>query len=96
LLLLIVIHQGKHSSDVCLPLPNVPATTDQHITIAPCTSPVTLFSMYNVMVVSQSPFQWHYGFNSKFFSLCNVCNPSHSMSQVFHKLYSLQFRSAAV
>jgi len=52
-----LMRQGKHSSDVCLPLPNVPATTDQHITIAPCKSPITLFSTYNVMVVSQSPSQ---------------------------------------
>jgi len=45
-----LMRQGKHSSDVCLPLPNIPATTDQHFTVAPCTSPITLFSMYNVMV----------------------------------------------
>jgi len=30
-----LMRQGKHSSDVCLPLPNVLATTDQHFTIAP-------------------------------------------------------------
>jgi len=48
-----LMRQGKHSSDVCLPLPNVRATSGQHFTITPCTSPVTLFSMYNVMVVSQ-------------------------------------------
>jgi len=51
-----LMRQGKHSSDVCLPLPNVPATSGQHFTIAPCTSPITLFSVYNVMVVFQSPF----------------------------------------
>jgi len=46
--------QSKHSSDVCLPLPKVPATSGQHFTIARCASAITIFSMYNVMVVSQS------------------------------------------
>jgi len=50
-----LMRQGKHSSDVCLPLPNVSATSSQHFTIAPCTSPIALFSMYNVTIVCQSP-----------------------------------------
>ena len=48
---------GKHSSDVSLLLPNIPTTSGQHFTIAPCTSSITLFSMYNVMVVSRNPSQ---------------------------------------
>jgi len=40
-----LMRQGKHSSDVCLPLPNVPAISGQHFTVAPFTSPITLFSM---------------------------------------------------
>ena len=32
-----------------------PATTDQQFAVAPCTSSVTLFSMYNVMVLSHCP-----------------------------------------
>ena len=46
---------GEGGEAISLPLPNVPATSGQHFTIAPCTSPITLFSMYNVTVVSQSP-----------------------------------------
>ena len=30
-----LMRQGKHSSDVCFPLPNVPATSVKHFTIAP-------------------------------------------------------------
>jgi len=40
-----LMRQGKHSSDVCLLLPNVTATSGQHFTVAPCTSPITLLSM---------------------------------------------------
>ena len=53
-----LMQQGKHSSDVCLPLLNVPASSARHYYRPPSplrTSPITLFSIYNVMVVSQSP-----------------------------------------
>jgi len=46
---------GNWAREVKPLMPNVPATSGQHFTIAPCTFPVALFSMYNVMVVSQCP-----------------------------------------
>jgi len=68
-----LMRQGNHNSDVCLPLPNVPATSSQHFTIAPCTSSI-VYNAIACMVLSQSPSLYHYGFNSVF-PLCNVCNP---------------------
>ena len=66
----LLMRQGKHSSDVCLPLPNVPATSGQHFAMAPCKSPI-VFSVYcitlrfcpkvhpcNIMVSTQNSFPY--------------------------------------
>ena len=87
------MRQGKYTSDVCLLLPNVPQLLTNTLL---STSPITLFRIYNVMVLSQSPSQYHNHFNSKF--LCNVCNPiQYRRSSMSFTLSSFgQFQSAAV
>jgi len=62
------MRQDNHSSDVCLPLPNVPATSGQHFTIAQCMSPIVYNAIAcmvlskvnpcNIMVLTQNSFPY--------------------------------------
>ena len=76
-----LMRHGKHSSDVCLPLPNLPATFGQHFKLlsprarlpSPYSACITLWLCRSTL---------HYGFNSKFFSLCTYTSSIRSLTPV--------------
>ena len=57
-----LMRQGKHSSDVCFPLPNVPATSVKHFTIAPPLSarlPSPYQRLYRTVYIISAPYSAH-------------------------------------